>query len=72
MASDDGTNDGKKLKRKKYEKELLKLQAELCRLQAWVKHKGLRAIIVFEGVRNSLRRTEHLAECRGFPFCADV
>ena len=26
-----------------------KLQAELCRLQEWVKHKGLRAIIVFEG-----------------------
>ncbi len=37
------------LKRKQYDKELRKLQAELCRLQAWVKHKGLRAIIVFEG-----------------------
>ncbi len=34
---------------KKYMKELRKLQAELCRLQAWVKYKGLRAIIVFEG-----------------------
>src|SRR5688572_16952691 len=40
---------GGKLKRKKYEKELLKLQGELCKLQAWVKHKGLRAIVVFEG-----------------------
>ena len=39
----------KKLKRKKYEKELRKLQAELCRLQDWVKHKGLRVIVVFEG-----------------------
>ena len=39
----------KKLKRKKYEKELRRLQAELCRLQDWVKHKGLRVIIVFEG-----------------------
>jgi polyphosphate kinase 2 len=39
----------KKLKRKDYEKELRKLQAELCRLQDWVKYKGLRAIIVFEG-----------------------
>jgi len=38
-----------KLKRKKYEKELGKLQAELCKLQAWVKHKGLRVIVVFEG-----------------------
>src|SRR6185369_1569332 len=37
------------LKRKKYEKELRKLQCELCRLQEWVKHKGLRAIVVFEG-----------------------
>jgi polyphosphate kinase 2 len=40
---------GKKLKAKKYEKELRKLQAELCRLQDWVKHKGLRVIILFEG-----------------------
>jgi len=38
-----------KLNRKKYEKELLRLQAELCRLQDWVKHKGLRVIVVFEG-----------------------
>jgi polyphosphate kinase 2 len=34
---------------KKYRKELVKLQAELCKLQEWVKHKGLRVIIVFEG-----------------------
>jgi polyphosphate kinase len=38
-----------KLKRKDYEKELRKLQVELCRLQDWVKYKGLRVIIVFEG-----------------------
>jgi len=38
-----------KFKRKKYDKELLRLQAELCKLQAWVKHKGLRVIIIFEG-----------------------
>ena len=38
-----------KLSGKKYDKELRKLQAELCRLQDWVKHKGLRVIIVFEG-----------------------
>ena len=37
------------LKRKEYEKELSRLQAELCKLQDWVKHKGLRVIIVFEG-----------------------
>jgi polyphosphate kinase len=44
------TTDSKpKLKRKKFEKELGKLQAELCKLQEWVKHKRLRVIIVFEG-----------------------
>ena len=37
------------MKRKKYEKELLKLQTELCRLQAWVVHKGLRVVVIFEG-----------------------
>ena len=38
-----------KLKRKEYEKELQRVQAELCKLQEWVKYKGLRVIIVFEG-----------------------
>jgi polyphosphate kinase len=38
-----------KLKRKEYEKELQRLQAELCQLQEWVKHTGQRIIIVFEG-----------------------
>jgi polyphosphate kinase 2 len=38
-----------KLKRKDYEKELRKLQVELCHLQEWVKAKKLRVIIVFEG-----------------------
>jgi polyphosphate kinase 2 len=38
-----------KMKRKAYEKELHKLQVQLCHLQDWVKEKGLRIIIVFEG-----------------------
>jgi polyphosphate kinase len=38
-----------KMKRKAYEKELHKLQVKLCNLQAWIKQKGLRVIIVFEG-----------------------
>jgi polyphosphate kinase 2 (PPK2 family) len=42
------SRDGR-LKRKDYKKELRKLQVELCRLQDWVKHEGLRVIIVFEG-----------------------
>ena len=41
--------DAKKMKRKKYEKELLRLQEKLCVLQDWVKEKGLRVVIVFEG-----------------------
>jgi polyphosphate kinase 2 len=41
--------DNGKLKRKVFEKELERLQAELCGLQDWVRHKGLRVVIVFEG-----------------------
>ena len=37
------------MKRKAYEKELSKLQTDLCRLQEWVVHKGLRVVVVFEG-----------------------
>ena len=37
------------LKRKRYEKELRKLQSRLCDLQAWVRQEGLRVIIIFEG-----------------------
>jgi len=39
----------KRLKRRKYEKQLRRLQAELCKLQDWVKYKGLRVIVLFEG-----------------------
>src|SRR5437016_6714085 len=51
MAKDNGQeeNGKSKLKRNEYEKELRCLQAELCHLQAWVKAKGLRIIMVFEG-----------------------
>ncbi len=38
-----------RLKSKKYDKELKKLQARLCLMQDWIKHKGLRVIVVFEG-----------------------
>jgi polyphosphate kinase 2 len=38
-----------KLKSKHYEKELKKLQVELCHLQAWVKAEGLRVILILEG-----------------------
>jgi polyphosphate kinase 2 len=38
-----------KMNRKDYEKELHKLHVKLCALQEWVKAKGVRAIVVFEG-----------------------
>jgi polyphosphate kinase 2 len=37
------------MKRKQYEEEIGKLQVELCHLQRWIKEKGLRVIILFEG-----------------------
>jgi polyphosphate kinase 2 len=37
------------MKRKEYEKALRPLQVELCALQDWVKAKGSRVIVVFEG-----------------------
>jgi len=39
----------KPMKRKEYEKALRTLQVELCKLQDWVKEKGLRVVVVFEG-----------------------
>ena len=51
MAKNSGDKDGdaQKMKRKAYEQELRKLQVKLCHLQDWVKTKGLRVIIIFEG-----------------------
>jgi polyphosphate kinase 2 len=38
-----------KLRRKAYEKELRKLQVQLCQLQEWVKKENLKVLILFEG-----------------------
>ncbi|ACA16065.1 protein of unknown function DUF344 [Methylobacterium sp. 4-46] len=38
-----------RLKRKPYERELRKLQVQLCHLQSWVRATGARIIVVFEG-----------------------
>jgi polyphosphate kinase 2 len=46
---DDDGGPKPKLTRKDYEKELQRLQAELCQLQEWVKRTGQRIMIVFEG-----------------------
>ncbi|MBL7994781.1 polyphosphate kinase 2 [bacterium] len=48
----DAKADGKphkRINRKKYEAELKKLQIELVKLQEWIKHKGLKVIVIFEG-----------------------
>jgi len=49
MAKRKNDDSVSRMKRKLYEKELHKLQVELCHLQEWVKAKGQRIIIVFEG-----------------------
>ena len=45
----DHEKEIKRMKRKEYEAEMRDLQAELCKLQDWVKYKGLRVIVIFEG-----------------------
>jgi polyphosphate kinase len=47
MARKDKTRKG--LSRKEYDKELVKLHAQLVTLQSWVKHTGARIMVVFEG-----------------------
>jgi len=47
MKKDSGRK--RKLKDRQYEKELARLHAEVVKLQEWVKHKGLKVCIVFEG-----------------------
>lgn len=41
--------DDKKISNKVYEKELARLQEELVNLQRWIKHKGLKIVVIFEG-----------------------
>src|SRR5690349_22696430 len=47
--AENGAKAGETLKDKEYEKELAKLHVELVKLQEWVKAKGLKICIVFEG-----------------------
>ncbi|HJV35787.1 polyphosphate kinase 2 [Geomonas sp.] len=47
--NEDGEKAGGKLKEKDYQKELQKLHVELVKLQEWVKFKGLKVCVVFEG-----------------------
>ncbi len=47
-AGSNGENHHK-ISRKNYEHELNKLQVELIKLQEWIKHQGLRVVVIFEG-----------------------
>ncbi len=42
-------HEPKKMKRKAYEAELAKLEVELVKLQGWIKQKGLKVAVIFEG-----------------------
>jgi len=42
-------SDEKKLFKKTYESELIRLQIELVKLQEWIKHEGLKVVVLFEG-----------------------
>lgn len=38
-----------KISKKEYEQALFDLQLELVKLQAWIQHKGLKVVVIFEG-----------------------
>ena len=42
-------NNSNRIPKKVYEQELAKLQIELVKLQEWVKHEGLKVVVIFEG-----------------------
>ena len=46
---DSGQEPPEKLNKKVYEAELARLQVELVKLQEWIKAKGLKVVVVFEG-----------------------
>jgi len=46
---DSANGNSERLDRKQYERELERLQVELCHMQEWIKATGYRGIVVFEG-----------------------
>src|ERR671919_1374609 len=47
IAAEESETTG--MKKKRYEEELVRLQLELIKLQEWIKHAGLRVVVIFEG-----------------------
>ncbi len=45
----DGGGPEKKIKNSAYERELARLQIELVKMQEWIKHEGLKVVVIFEG-----------------------
>ncbi len=48
-AAHAGATDRPPMPKKEYEDELQRLQIELVKLQYWVKHRGLKVVLIFEG-----------------------
>src|SRR5688572_24660187 len=48
-ASEDEQGEDSKIKKKIYDKELAKHHTELVKLQEWIKNRGLKVVVVFEG-----------------------
>ena len=48
-SSETNSDQPQKLSHKFYDSELNRLQIELVKLQEWVKHKGLKVVVIFEG-----------------------
>ena len=49
MANSEENHKENKLKKAVYETELAKLQIELVKLQEWIRHAGLKVVVIFEG-----------------------
>ena len=49
QGADDAGGRAAKLPRAVYENELFRLQAELVRMQEWVRSQGARLVVIFEG-----------------------
>ncbi|MCB1421177.1 MAG: polyphosphate kinase 2 [Nitratireductor sp.] len=49
VAGDERSRRKKKISNSKYRRELARLQIELVKMQEWIRHKGLRVVVIFEG-----------------------
>ena len=49
LAADGAPAKKEKINNKFYEAELANLQIELVKLQEWIKHAGLKVVVIFEG-----------------------